>query len=229
MQILTDFSGVLAGGLAGFSKKVSEKLGIPTGLFEGYLEMNEPWFWQLYRGRVTEDEFWDAVAEGFTQAMGRNGGSLAGEELKNIFHINMQKPVPGTLDVYRRIMYYPVSIGGGGRVDKGIPKIGVVSDNIAEMVPLFHKWYPGVFNMVEKEFWSCSQDCIKADPCFFKLLLKSLGGKPSDYLLIDGEKRNVELAMVHGIPAIHFKNAEQLEAEMVELGFVFYPKASLSA
>ncbi len=226
MQILTDFAGVLVGGLADFSKTVSARVGLPVGLFHGYLELSAPQRWQLHRGRVSEGEFWDAIASGFKQATKQSDGSLNGKVLRDIFYENMRQPVPGTLDVFRRIMYYPLRVGQGGQVGKGMPKIGIVSDSIAEMVPLFHEWHPEIFSMVEKEYWSCFHDNIKSDPSFFKFLLKGLGGEPSEYLLVDGEQRNVDQASLLGIPAIRFENAEKLERQMVDLGFVFYPKVA---
>ena len=226
MQILSDFSGVLAGGHTNFAKLVSAKFGVPANLFDWYMDKKSPWLSQLYRGRVSENVFWDAMAGDSAEIAGKDG-MLDSETLKNLFHENMQKPIPGTLDVYKRIMYYPTKIGCGGRVGKGAPKFWIVTDGVAEMISAIHEWHPEVFDLIKNEFWSCRQDSTKADSCFFHLLPKMVGSNDSaELLLIDNNPRNVECATVAGIPAIRFINAEQLEAEMTQLGFVFYPKAA---
>lgn len=224
MQILTDFSGVLAGGLTGFFRMMSQELDIPVALLEAHLGENAPWIRQLNRGRVTEDEFWDAIVEDFAKKM--NGKLLDAEKLKAIFHENMRRQVPGTLDVYSRIAYYPIRVGQGGRVGKGVPSIGIVADCTTELVPLLHEWHPDIFDLIKKEFWSCQHEIVKEDPDFFRLLPKRVRSEdPAELLLVDSRQRNVNRARLAGIPAIQFINAEQLEADMERLGFAFNPKA----
>ena len=227
MQILTDFSGVLAGGSGNFAKMVSEKSGVPATMVEWYIDAKSPWWSQLFRGRVSEDVFWDAMADGCRQVAGCNYKALDSKELKNLYHENMRVPIDGTLDVLKRIMYYPVKIGHGGRVGKGVPEVWIVTDGIAEIVKPIHEWHPEVFNVVKNEFWSCFQDTTKVDSCFFHLLPKMVGSKnPASLLVIDNNKRNVECATIAGIPAVQFVNAEQLEDDMTQLGFVFHPKVA---
>jgi FMN phosphatase YigB (HAD superfamily) len=226
MQILTDFSGVLAGGHTGFAKLVSERSGVPATMIEWFIDKKSPWFSQLFRGRVSEDSFWEMMADGFSEVAKTHGKcALSGEDLKNLYRENIRKPISGTLDVLKRIMYYPVQIGHGGRVGKGTPELWVVTDGIAEMVKPIHSWHPQVFRLIEHEIWSCFHDITKVDPCFFRLLPKMVGSKnASELLVIDNNKRNVDCATIAGIPAIQFVNAEQLENEMTQLGFVFYSK-----
>ena len=227
MQILSDFSGVLAGGHTGFAKLVSEKSGVPATMVEWYIDKKAPWFCQLFRGRVSEDVFWDAMADGFREVAGYDHTALDSKELKALYHENMQRVIPGTLDVFKRIMYYPAKIGHGGRVGKGTPVIWIVTDGIAEMVKPIHEWHPEVFSVVEKEFWGCFHDTTKVDSCFFTLLPKNVGSKsPAELLVIDNNERNVKCAEKAGIPAIQFVNAEQLESDMEKLGFVFYQKTA---
>lgn len=217
MKILSDFSDVVAHGFTGFTEAVCVRFDVTRDTFGECLKRQLPQLWDLCRGKMRERVFWHGLASEARQA----GIPATSGELMEAFYNNMQIPMPGTVDVYRRIVSYPAKMVPGSEIVAGRPEIAVVSDHILEMLPRLHEWYPEFFAMVQQEFWSCHYGAIKADPCFFETVLTELGGEPTDYLFIDDAPQNIAAAEAEGIPAIRYENAEQLEAAMRERGFSF--------
>ncbi len=60
----------------------------------------------------------------------------------------------------------------------------------------------------------------KPDPQFFTDYLEKIKAEPGDVAFVDDRIENVEAAHSRGMHAIHFKNAQQLATELLNLGLV---------
>lgn len=221
MIILSDFSDVIAQGFTGYTERVCKHFGMKPEVFGSCFKKHLPTLWDLCRGKMCEMAFWHELAHDGREV----GVPMTAGELRQLFYENMQVPMPGTVELYKRIQQYPVKAVRCSEIAVGRPEIVVVSDHIKEMVPLLHQWYPEFFQMVKKEFWSCEIGAIKADPLFFKTVLTELGVEPDDCLTVDDAPQNIAATTAAGIPAIHYENSEQLEGAMASIGFGFAPKA----
>lgn len=224
MKLLSGLSGVFTGGMScGYSAEVSARLGVPADFFEEHRKIKEPGFWQVCRGRVSEEEFFADLAESWNCKCVEQL-ELMGDDLRDVMYEVVQRPIDGTVDVLSRILYYPEYPGKGGRVLDGPPKFYIVEDQTAEIVPMLYQWYPDAFWLTEGEMWSFAIGAIKRDPGFFKLVMSTLGGRPEEYLLIDSIEANLQEAERRGIKTILFKDPDQLEQELSQYGFAFSPK-----
>jgi 2-haloacid dehalogenase len=61
----------------------------------------------------------------------------------------------------------------------------------------------------------------KPFPEFYQLLLDRFELHPGETIFIDDNLRNIKAAEKIGIRSIHFKNPEQLKAELLHLGIIF--------
>ena len=77
----------------------------------------------------------------------------------------------------------------------------------------FLEWFDGVVV-------SGTEKMRKPAPEFYQVLLDRYDVKPEDALFIDDNYRNVLAAEKEGIKSIHFKSAEELAAELKELGIL---------
>lgn len=66
---------------------------------------------------------------------------------------------------------------------------------------------------------SAEEKMIKPDPRIFGILLKRNDLRPETAVFIDDSELNVAAARSVGLQAIHFLNADQLRAELSDLGF----------
>jgi 2-haloacid dehalogenase len=67
---------------------------------------------------------------------------------------------------------------------------------------------------------SADEKLIKPDPEIYKVLFGRNGLEPGECLFIDDSERNVDAARSVGMTAHHFKNAEGLRSELVQLGIL---------
>ena len=186
----------------------------------------------MFRGRVSEDEFWDdfvaKIVFRFPEVCQEGGAeALDNEWFKRLFYQTTQKTMPGPLDVFKRIMYYPMHVGHGGRGGDGMPDVILVADSANESILELHNYHPEVFETAAAEVWSSRFHQVKTDPFFFSFMLKGFHGEPDEYLFISRDQEAIDLAEKSGIPCIKFIDAEQTENEMSRLGFMFYPKEEL--
>jgi putative hydrolase of the HAD superfamily len=68
---------------------------------------------------------------------------------------------------------------------------------------------------------SCYLGLRKPDPQIFRLALQLTQCSPDEVVFVDDRAENVEAARSVGLPAIHYQNVRQLEAELRQLGIEF--------
>ena len=216
MIICSDLSDVLIKGIYGFEKIVAARYGedVAKKCWVRFLEV-ENYFRDLLRGEMAEDEFWRIVLSEGTWPFGLS-------EIKGIFSKNLQGVVPGTLDVYRRIVSHPCSlVNHHGMALSGRPEIYIISDHIEERLDEVKGYHPDVFSLVSKTFWSCELGMIKMDDNFFPRFLRIIDVPKDEIIFIDDNSLNTTAAAQAGIASIRFENATQLETVMKEYGFQF--------
>ena len=140
MQILSDLSEVLVLGPRDFAKEVDKQSPGLEYEFENYFNSNEciGKLKQLFRGRVSEDEFWDDLAATmvfrFPEICEKNGNVMDSDWLRDLFYQTAQTSIPETIEVYERILYHPIHVGRGGRVEKGTPDICIEGERVHMIV-----------------------------------------------------------------------------------------------
>ena len=232
--ILTDVSEVLVSGLYGIGDRITERR-LPSlvrkyGEEEGtkraraagehiwkLIQDTEAEFQELLRGKLTEEQYWDITL---------NYNDILIEEVKEAFSDNLKRIVPGTLNVYQRIVRYPVSPKPGcTEFIDGMPEIVILSDHIENRVLELNLVHPDIFKVVSGAYWSYSLGKIKRDPGCFELVLQCLGRDPSSVIAIDDSRRNILAAEAAGMNGIIFKDAARLESVLRDAyHFEFAPK-----
>lgn len=116
-------------------------------------------------------------------------------------------PIEGTLELFKQL-----KAGGRYRL-YALSNWSAETMGIAQQRYEFLNWFDGlVISGLEKT--------RKPFPEFYNILLNRYGLKPDEALFIDDNYRNVLGAGVLGIPAIHFIEAGQLQAELKKLGIL---------
>ena len=217
MVILTDLSEVLIKGVFGAEKYVKEYYGAKVA--KRYLnrrrEINTI-FCELLRGHISENIYWEVFLQ-------QGKWPFGVEELKRFISLNIAEDIPGTLDVYQRIISYPDTLTLTKKINEisGRPEIWLVSDHISEREEELEYLHPEIFTLTSRQIWSFDYSTLKGDPGFFEYLLSCYRLSPEEVLLVDDLEINTEAAHRAGIKSILFKNAEQLESRLRRLGFDF--------
>ncbi len=214
MVIFTDASEVLFGCIYTMQNIIINRYGqeVNARFWERHLKTNDD-IVAAFRGAFCEKGCWEDLLED-------SGLPMSKEDLEDILTESIKTPVPGTLSVYQRIISHPVLIGSK-MMTIGRPIIYVTSDHMHERVSQIEYLHPEVFDIVKRSFWSCELGHIKQDPEFFPSVLEATGLSPGEVVFIDDIEANVASAKEQGIYGITFKNATQLEEELVSIGFQF--------
>ena len=205
--VLTDLSDVLIGGIIGLDDVIAVRYGENVSReFSKRFRDNYPNFNDLMRGVISEEEYWELFSRGEAWSDG-----FSTSLVRELFVLNMQKVVPNTFDLYRKLL-----LPSGQS-----PKYYIVSDHIREYSRLVENWHRDIFKWADKVFWSYDCGNIKRDEGFFTNFLRNNELGESDVIFIDDSDWNIENAESSGILSFHFDNAERLESELVACGFSF--------
>lgn len=215
MILLTDLSEVLIKGVCGAELIIQERYGrkVAKRYLKRRAETNQI-FCELMRGHLSEDVYWYVF-------MQDDDWPFSVDELKTIFSYNFVQKIPGTLELYKRIIGYPERIGAKDAPIEGRPEIWLVSDHIFERKVELEYLHPELFEMTSKQIWSFDYSLLKSDPGFFKQVLDGYNLLPEEVVFIDDLSVNLASAAAEGITTIKFENANQLEIELGALGFLF--------
>ena len=229
MIILTDLSEVLIRGffrLEESLKKHGHSKESIDGFCSRWLELETALeFQKLLRGEIREDEYWQYFFDNKKWSINALDAKIATEE-------NLRTSILGTLDVFQRIIRYPLrirapkdakSVTENIKMGVGRPEIWLISDHVEERIEQVHNLHPEVFEIISKEFWSCRSGKLKRNPGFFQDLLKENKLKSEGVIFIDDDERNTSNAELAGIASIKFESAPELESALEEYGFVFAP------
>ena len=215
MIIMTDLSEVLIKGVHGMEQLVEKRYGERVARrFLDRRKATNTIFCELLRGYLSEDNYWDVF-------LGDDKWPFEKDELKEMLSINMIDRIPDTLSVYRRIIGYPDAVGYYMEHVMERPTFWLVSDHIAGRNLEIEYLHPEIFNLTTNQIWSFDYSLIKSDPHFFPELIATYGLLDDEVIFIDDLPINIDAARHAGITGILFENANQLETDLRELGFLF--------
>lgn len=215
MVILSDLSEVLIRGVYGIDRLIEESYGSAVAdEFMARCDDVEPFFFELMRGHLTEDDYWGIF---FSDDIWPFGA----EEVKTLVSLNFAEALPNALDVYKRIIEYPEDIFNDSRRIKGRPEVWIVSDHFIERKDELKAIHPEIFRFVSKEYWSYECGLIKKDIGFFHQLLLQNHLEPSEAIFVDDQMINVWAADDAGITGIVYRHPAQLERDLRSYGFRF--------
>lgn len=219
MKILADFSGLFGGGLPEAAQLIIDRYGRSAGgqCWRRFTETNEE-YKNLLRGRISEAEYFDIFFAKVDLPFGK-------EKLSEIFSEAFRTTIPGTLNLYKRIISYPRRMNEGVVLERGRPDLYIVSDYIKERIDEIKKSHKELFRLAKGELWSCEIGRVKTDPGYFPDLLRQLNLEADDVVFIDDDINNTRAAEAAGITGITFSNNFQFRSCLRNLGFRLAPNS----
>ncbi|HEX7004948.1 MAG TPA: HAD family phosphatase [Trueperaceae bacterium] len=192
--IIFDLSEVLIAGLIGIETSLAERFGMdPEAVLRAFggTHLDE-----LLHGRSSEEEYLQSV-------LGVHGWDAGAAELKELIRANFRRRVEGMDEIVEAL---------AERFD-----LVLLSDHGTEWVNFIRSIHP-FLGQFSHQFYSCELGCTKRSPEAFLAVLRELGGTPGDYLFIDDNPGNVEVARGVGLDGIRFTGAESLRDELDRRG-----------
>jgi 2-haloacid dehalogenase len=189
--ILFDLSEVYISGLKGTHERVGRHLDLPVDR-DAFLGESVK---RLFHGEITEEEYWRAV-------IATNEWQIEVDDLRRMVRQNFA-PIDGTEAIVRELR------AGGYR-------LGVLSVHAREWVEYCERKfdYRQHFDAV---VYSYEHALSKPDPAAYERALEALGAEAETTVFVDDVERNVRAAEALGMQAIHFVDAGQLRARLVEM------------
>ena len=192
--IVFDLSEVLIAGLVGIERSLAARFGTdPDVVLRAF---GGDHLQELLHGRSSEDDYLAAV-------LGVHDWDAQAEELKELIRDNFHRRVEGMDEIVERL----------GRNYELV----LLSDHGTEWVNYIRSAHP-FLTQFSRQFYSCDLGCTKRSPEAFRAVLREVGGEPHEYLFIDDNPGNVEVARGVGMSAVRFEGAKALRRELLELG-----------
>ena len=194
-NIIFDLSEVIIFGYRGIEEVVLES---QYGTFENQkilenevdldsMRENEV-FLNLLRGKLTEEEYLNHVLK-------NKNWNVSVEQLKIAIRQNLNQPIPGTMEIVRKL--------------KDNYQLILLSDHTREWMEYIEENNKDL-KIFDKKIFSYDIGTVKSDKQTFKIVLKQAGIVADETLFIDDYEKNVKNAEAVGIHGIVFENAEQL-------------------
>ena len=195
--IVFDLGGVcFTDGTEVLLQKVYKRVSVPKeivdGLFRGRAN-TEGW---LYRkGKMTPDEFWDAVAKKLAVGM------KDAVEIRKLW-LSSYKPIPGMKNIVAKL--------------RKNYKVVVFSGTMKERMDYLEEKYE-VRNDFDDFVLSFETGFHKNEKEAYEILLERIGCRPDECVLIDDKEIALDFARQFGMKTVLFRNPEQLKAEFVKM------------
>jgi len=190
--VIFDFGGVLVrteddGG----RRKWEERLSLPRGglarlVFESEVSV------QAMRGRLSEEAVWQYVA----RTLGLNAAEL--EELRRDFWAG-DRMDPVLFDFLRRL--------------RPRYRTGLLSNAWDSARQVFTGKY-GLGNVLDVLVISAEEGVMKPEARIYQIALERLGVRPEEAVFVDDIEENVLGARKVGLHGVHFRDTEQVLAEV---------------
>ena len=191
-NIIFDLSEVIISGYYGTEKIIASNTDVSEEEFEKRrLEVND-FFLDVMRGNHTEEEYWQGLLAG-------TNWNISIDELKKFVRLNLNRRVPGTLDLINRI-------------GKNYNLI-LLSDHVKEWMEYIIQNNDGL-SRFNKRFFSYEYGKVKSDSDVFEYLIHQTQIIPEETVFIVYSLVNVQNAQKSGIDAILFTDADSLEEEL---------------
>jgi HAD superfamily hydrolase (TIGR01509 family) len=190
MKIIFDLSEVLIMGLVGVEKRLSPLLDLPE---DKILQcFGGPLLQAICRGELSEEEYLE-------QIVNYQGWHVPIDILKMRMRENFHQKVDGTLTIMKHLAIQH--------------EVVLLSDHAREWIAYIKTAHP-FLGEFRRTFFSYEIGKTKKEPEAFQEVLKVMGYKAEECLLIDDSINNIEVAASLGINGIHFRNAGQLQEQL---------------
>ena len=187
-NIIFDLSEVIISGYHGVEKLLREQFGIPEQDFKEQKQLKNELFLDLMRGILSEEEYLEELLKG-------TNWNISLKQLKTAIRQNLNQPVPGTMEIVRKL--------------KDNYQLILLSDHTREWMEYIEENNKDL-KIFDKKIFSYDIGTVKSDKQTFKIVLKQAGIVADETLFIDDYEKNVKNAEAVGIHGIVFENAEQL-------------------
>lgn len=191
-NIIFDLSEVIISGYHGVENLIAERYKIQAREFKKQKEININLFFELMRGKVTEDEY-------LKELTNNTNWNISIKELKNVIRDNLNIPVDGTMDIIKRL--------------KGKYKLILLSDHVKEWIDYILENNQEL-SIFDEMFFSYNLGRVKSDKNTFTSVLEDLNIKADETIFIDDSQINIDRARAQGIKGILFSNAKKLEEDL---------------
>ena len=187
-NIIFDMSEVIISGYHGVEKILEQQYAIPEEEWERQRLSKNELFLNLMRGNLSEEEYLEELLKG-------TNWNISVEQLKTAIRQNLNQPVPGTMEIVRKL--------------KDNYQLILLSDHTREWMEYIEENNKDL-KIFDKKIFSYDIGTVKSDKQTFKIVLKQAGIVADETLFIDDYEKNVKNAEEVGIHGIVFENAEQL-------------------
>lgn len=191
-NIIFDMSEVIISGYHGVENLLEREYGIPKQEFEKQRLAKNEIFLELMRGHLKEEEYWNEVLRGMNW-------DITVEELKTTIRRNLNRPIPGTMEIIKKL--------------KGEYQLILLSDYVREWME-YIEYRNEQLRIFDQKVFSYNIGSVKSELQTFRTLLNQTKIIADQTLFIDDYEQNVRKAEEVGIHGIVFKDAKQLKQDL---------------
>jgi putative hydrolase of the HAD superfamily len=204
--VVSDFGGVVTLPLNEAFKRAHADLGIPLEALGKAMALvasraPEPPLWTLERGQMSEPDFIALIAGGLTEVLDRPV-DLDGYGARLMGSLEPNEPL---LDHYRALRA------------RGV-RLAILTNNVREWHEAWRAKIPVVDELFELIVDSAFEGTRKPEREIYELTLERLDLAAQDCAFVDDVEVNVIAARELGMHAIHFRDTDQVIAELDALG-----------
>jgi putative hydrolase of the HAD superfamily len=199
--VVSDFGGVVTLPLIEGFKRAHAEIGVPIEALAAAMKLTasrnpEPPLWTLERGQLSEPDFLKGLEDALTEITGRPV-SLDGYGARLMGELEPNEPL---LARYRELRA------------RGI-RLAILTNNVREWHDIWRTAFEidALFELVVD---SAFEGTRKPEPRIYELTLERLGLEAGDCAFIDDVDVNVTAATELGMHGIHFRDTDQVIAEL---------------
>jgi putative hydrolase of the HAD superfamily len=199
--VISDFGGVLTSPLVQSFMAFQDETGISGETLGhamqriGEVDGEHPLF-ELERGRVSEADFLERMADELEPELGRRPEMHRFSEI----YFDALQPNEPMIELMRELQ------GDGHRM-------ALLTNNVREWEPLWRSMLP-VDEIFELVIDSAFVGCRKPEPEIYEITLERLGVEPERCLFVDDVEANCDGARALGLTAVHFLANDQAIPEI---------------
>jgi len=199
--VISDFGGVVTLPLIEGFKRAHAESGVPIEALAAAMKLTasrnpEPPLWTLERGQLSEPDFLKGLQDALTEITGRPV-SLDGYGARLMGELEPNEPL---LARYRELRA------------RGI-RLAILTNNVREWHDIWRTAFDidALFELVVD---SAFEGTRKPEPRIYEITLSRLGLSAEDCAFVDDVEVNVVAARELGMHGIHFRDTDQVIAEL---------------
>ena len=189
--VIFDLSEVLLHGLAGIREELSRRLGAAPDT----LTFQVPELQQLFKGAITEGQYWDALLR-------FHRWNITPDELQHLIRKGF-KEIPGTRSIISDLK-------------RNGYRIGLLSVHAREWIDFCESTFR-YHDLFDEVCYSFELGICKPDGRAYQAILSRLVAQPEESLFVDDLQENLDAAASLGMPTIRFTTAQQLLNDLKDM------------